>query len=183
MPNLNLTPQSLLVLGVGQNLLKNRRQLERMVGLVEDRRISMAANIIIADNGCWLWSGSLNHHGYGKIGIQWESYRVHRIIWMLVHGWIPRRVKVCHDCDAPPCCNPAHLFAGTQLDNLKDMRAKGRHSRGEKVAQHVLTENKVRELRVRRARGESVLALVPISGIGIRALYRVLSGERWRHVV
>ena len=34
---------------------------------------------------------------------------------------------VCHKCDRPPCCNPDHLFVGTQLDNVADMLAKGRN--------------------------------------------------------
>jgi hypothetical protein len=34
---------------------------------------------------------------------------------------------VLHRCDNPPCFNPEHLFLGTQVDNLADMRAKGRN--------------------------------------------------------
>lgn len=182
MPILKHTPQSLLVLAAGPRLLRNRKRLEKMVGLVEGRRRLMLANINVAENGCWLWVGSVNHHGYGKIGLRGKSYRVHRLIWMCLYGWIPRRVKVCHDCDNPPCCNPSHLFAGTQQDNLKDMRVKGRHVRGEKMPHSVLTEDDVRDMRRRKAAGEHWKSIWIDFPIGWRAFFRVIKGERWAHV-
>jgi hypothetical protein len=33
---------------------------------------------------------------------------------------------VLHRCDNRLCCNPAHLFVGTQRENIRDMMAKGR---------------------------------------------------------
>lgn len=33
---------------------------------------------------------------------------------------------IMHKCDNPACCNPDHLVAGSQKDNLDDMRSKGR---------------------------------------------------------
>ncbi len=71
--------------------------------------------------GCWEWQGGLNR-GYGTT----QGRLVHRVAWELWKGPIPRGLKVCHDCDNPPCFNPDHLFIGTTRDNLLDAARKGR---------------------------------------------------------
>jgi hypothetical protein len=45
--------------------------------------------------------------------------------WRLTHG-DPGDAFLCHRCDNPPCCNPAHLFLGTQIDNMRDSVLKNR---------------------------------------------------------
>jgi hypothetical protein len=87
------------------------------------------ARIVVTPEGCWEWTGCTTEFGYGRIalGSRNEGYdRTHRVMWRLVAGDIPPGMCVLHQCDNPPCCNPAHLFLGTLLDNSLDMMSKHR---------------------------------------------------------
>lgn len=90
-------------------------------------------NINIADtDSCWNWKKCVDKDGYGKWGILRRKQKVsktlktHRVSYQLTYGRIPEGLVVCHKCDNPRCCNPYHLFLGTQQDNLADMTNKGR---------------------------------------------------------
>lgn len=71
--------------------------------------------------GCWVWQRSVSNKGYG----QFMSTAAHRISYTLRFE-DPKELCVLHKCDNPPCVNPDHLFLGTPLDNMRDMKAKGR---------------------------------------------------------
>jgi len=83
---------------------------------------------------CWLWTGYKNHLGYGRMTVtvapkQYKLMATHRLSWKMHRGPIPEGKVVMHDCDNPACVNPDHLLLGTQLDNMRDMKAKGRDNR------------------------------------------------------
>jgi HNH endonuclease len=89
---------------------------------------------------CWLWTASLRNKGYGAFGYTLNGKTIqergHRFSYMLHVGVIPTGVFVLHKCDTPACVNPGHLFLGSNLDNIKDMLAKGRHVPGGTYTKH-----------------------------------------------
>lgn len=83
-------------------------------------------------DGCWEWTAAVDRGGYGNFGIDGRTMGAHRVAWTLANNReIPEGLCVCHSCDNRACCNPAHLWLGTQLDNVRDMVEKGRGSTGE----------------------------------------------------
>jgi len=74
-------------------------------------------------NGCWNYTGALNVSGYGLFKLDRVMWIAHRLAYCLTKGDCTGKF-VCHTCDTPSCCNPDHLFLGTQKDNLNDMAMK-----------------------------------------------------------
>jgi hypothetical protein len=91
-----------------------------------------------ASNGhdsCWEWRAFCqprrgNNLSYGTFKVGGKAGRAmlaHRVAYELAIGPIPPKAVIRHTCDNPKCCNPAHLVAGSQRDNVGDAMARGRH--------------------------------------------------------
>lgn len=79
--------------------------------------------------GCWLWPGETTEAGYGRVRIGRRFIKAHRLSYRLLVGPLPDGLVICHRCDVRACINPAHLFVGTQADNVRDALEKGRFRR------------------------------------------------------
>jgi len=75
---------------------------------------------------CWEWTRSRYPTGYGHVSRRLGGGYAHRAAYELWVGPIPVGLIVCHSCDNPPCVNPAHLWVGTQKENIRDRDKKGR---------------------------------------------------------
>ena len=77
---------------------------------------------------CWPWQGAFfGRTGYGSVQVDRRARGAHRVAWQIHNGRQLRPSEVvCHSCDNRACCNPAHLWVGSQRDNVQDMIGKGR---------------------------------------------------------
>lgn len=146
-------------------------------------------------NGCREWQGFRMKHGYGRVKTgNGRGTLAHRLAWALTHGPIPAAeghhgtLVVCHRCDNPPCCNPAHLFLGTQQDNIRDRDekgrcgARGRVMRGEASGAAKLTDAAVLEIRAARASGATTVELGRQYGVSSSVISRAARGLTWSHL-
>lgn len=135
-------------------------------------------------DACWPWIGGKYPSGYGAV--VWHGLGVrsaHRVAFFLAHGHWPEPYAL-HRCDNPPCCNPAHLFAGTAADNARDKVAKGRDNspRGEHQNSAKLTEPYVREIRHLTTLGVGQRELGRRYGVDHKTIYSIVVRRTWRHV-
>lgn len=134
--------------------------------------------------GCWTWT-ACTRRGYGAFQVNRVTTRgAHRVAYELYVGPIGAGLMVCHRCDNPLCVNPDHLFAGTPLENMQDMAAKGRKViapgvKGEANAQAKLSEVQVREI-FSDQRGSRAIAAQ--YGIGKTVVNNIKNKTKWGHV-
>lgn len=83
------------------------------------------------DDECWPWQGYLAKNGRGLTSLNNRTVQVHRLAYLIARGVLPPLLR--HTCDNPPCCNPRHLIAGTQAQNIQDKVDRGRQATGAKV--------------------------------------------------
>jgi len=182
-PALVTTPTLGGVQGMAANQHTGPRPLQERMDGMTDRMPGHGPN-----GDCWVWTGHLNNKGYGRINRNKIIVYAHRLAYELAFGSIPSGMEVLHRCDTPACVNPSHLFLGTQADNNRDCREKGRHScgvrpRGEGHGGAKLTEAKVLEIRRAYEAGEmSQRQLATAFGVLRRSIMFILQRRHWTHV-
>lgn len=76
---------------------------------------------------CWPWTANTLKTGYGLVRRGSRThYLTHRVALELDGRPVPDGMFGCHHCDNPSCCNPRHLYVGTQEQNVEDKTLKGK---------------------------------------------------------
>jgi hypothetical protein len=80
------------------------------------------ANILdrcsVDENGCWLWQGFLNVHGYGRTKWEDRNWLVHRLVYELMEAPVPDGLFIDHLCRVRHCVNPGHMEVVTNRENV-----------------------------------------------------------------
>lgn len=152
-------------------------------------------------DACWNWFGkAVAKQGYGRLSVcAGKQVRAHRLAFELENGPIPSGLYVCHRCDNPKCCNPAHLFLGTAKQNTHDAKRKTRlkpppvmrgddhplrkneacRSRGEANGNSRYTAAQAEAVFLRKGGIDSIAKEL---GVGRNFVAAVRSGKAWKHV-
>ena len=134
---------------------------------------------------CWNWTGAKNLTGYGRFWLNGQK-SAHRVALQLEGIDIPSGMCVLHKCDNRACVNPAHLFIGTQQDNIADMHQKGRYVNKGQPKGEVHTQAKLCDLDVWLIREllptQTQAAIAEWFGVSFGTISKIKIGTRWGHV-
>lgn len=140
-----------------------------------------------AEYDCWEWEAARNSDGYGNyteyVGGKQTYKKAHRVSYEEAKGAIPKGMNILHSCDNPPCVNPRHLRAGTQVENILDMKRKGRAPsyKAEKNPRTKLTWDDVRSIREGYKEGiVTRKTLGELYGITESSIGRILGHHTWK---
>ena len=75
------------------------------------------------NSGCWLWLGTIEQSGHGRIEQDGKSLMAHRVVYELERGPIPGGLPLDHLCRTPQCVNPYHVEGVSQRVNV--LRGRG----------------------------------------------------------
>lgn len=146
----------------------------------EKYRNKIKENIYINENNCWVWKRSKHKQGYGNIGYKGKHHLTHRVSWMVHKGEIPKGIKVCHTCDITSCCNPEHLFLGTQKVNCLDASLKGRlNNKKLGKRRNKLNFEQVKEIKKLNSKGITRKELEIKYEVGQTCIAKILTGRSW----
>ena len=147
--------------------------------------------VFVEESGCWRWTGAVSkrrknkdERWYGRFWFKNKNMSAHRLSWIIHIGEIPKGLIICHKCDNTRCVNPAHLFVGTQQDNVTDMINKNRHSFPPRIreidgkpARAKLNDAQIVQLRLLRKSGMTQLKIGKLLGVSQITVSKILLGK------
>lgn len=136
---------------------------------------------------CWEWIAFRDKDGYGQFRTRKpRRMRKASIIAYEIEYGPTNGLLVCHLCDNPPCCNPGHLWLGTQKNNMEDTVKKNRiakqNQNGQKNANSKLSESHVYEIRKLIANGQKNTKIAQLFNVHHATISSIRVGKTWKHI-
>lgn len=140
------------------------------------------------NTGCHIFTGAMTSpSGHGRLRDgQMRLALAHRVAWEMNNGRpVPDGLWVLHKCDNGWCVNPAHLYAGTHIENINDKVTRGRCESpvGSAHGKARLAEDEVRAIRLARASGARVVDLANAYAMAPCTITQICNRTTWRHDV
>lgn len=134
------------------------------------------------ENGCLIYSLSINSSGYGSVWYGNTKTGVHRAIWMMQNGKIPKGMVIAHRCDSKKCCEISHLFLATQKENQQDCIMKGRKPIGIDHVNSKYTEDQIRSVKQLIQQGLNDNEIFKKTGVLKSSIQWIRTGNAWKHI-
>ena len=136
----------------------------------------------IKDNGNIIRQSRMSH-GYKRVRVgPGKRETVHKLVALAFLGPKPDGHEVRHLNGDRADNRAANLAYGTRAENIADTMAHGRVKKGETHHASRLTEEQVREIKMRALAGENQHELATLFGLGQDQVSRIKTGKRWAHV-
>jgi hypothetical protein len=160
---------------------------EQMVARLVDAFEKRFWSKVTKSGGCWDWGKTINTNGYGVFYVaRFRPVAAHRLAYEMAHGPVPDGLCVCHTCDNRKCVNPAHLFLGTNADNVADRESKGRgrpsNPKGSASWAATLDEKKVLAIRKQLSAGGKQTEVAKAFGISQSTISQIKRRKTWTHI-
>jgi hypothetical protein len=130
---------------------------------------------------CWEWKGGFSNSGYGQFKANGKVKQSHRFAYESYYGEIPEGLHILHKCHNRKCCNPFHVYAGTNQDNINDKVGAGRQSRGETSGRSNLTSMQIIEIRENKL-NLSRVELGKIYQVNPATISKIALHKSWKHI-
>lgn len=134
----------------------------------------------IDEAGCWLWKQS-KREGYGRLVRHGKTWNAHVFSFKVFVRQINDAEQINHKCHVRACCNPNHLYAGSQAENMIDMKLAGRerYLRGNQNGNSRIDEEKAKAIYAADGIAKVVAKQFEVS---ISLVYAIRKKMVWAHI-
>lgn len=140
------------------------------VGKGKDYKKILEERSIKTPDGCWVYA-SLTSDGRGSISFKGMTHTAPRAAYEVFKGPVPEGMFIVQTCKNKLCVNPEHLKLGTRSENrlISNVSRK-------------LSEEVVRSIREKSAKGASLGMLADEFGLNASTVSRIVNRKIWSHV-